>query len=100
MWQWLKSAVGRKLASLIITPIIISLFTFINQFLPVGSQFTPEQMTAIIERILEALMVFIAGQSVADTVNGSPGRPKVIPVDTSPVSANIVPNNGAPSTEQ
>ena len=100
MWQWLKSAVGRKLASLIITPIIISLFTFINQFLPAGSQFTPDQMTAIVERILDALMVFLVAQGTADTINGSPSRPKPVIPDINPVSANVVSNEGTPSTAQ
>lgn len=78
MFIWIKGVIGRKLASLIVTPLVIAVFTFLNQFLPAGAQFTPEQMSAIINRILEALMVFIAAQGVADTVNGSPGRPKTV----------------------
>lgn len=78
MFTWIRTTIGRKLASLIITPLVIAAFTFLNQFLPAGAQFTPEQMSAIINRILEALMVFIAAQGVADTVNGSPGRPKTV----------------------
>lgn len=79
MIKWIQSVLGRKLLGFIIAPMVIAVFTFINQFLPVGSQFTPDQMTAIIEKILEALMVFLAGQSAADVINGTPSRPKPEP---------------------
>lgn len=73
--DWIRKVVGRKLISVILTPILTALLVALNSLLPDGARLAPEQMTQIVEYIIGLVAAFVVTQGIADAKNGSPGNP-------------------------
>lgn len=63
---YLRETVGRKLASVILGPILISMISAVNALLPASVQWTADQVTTIATWILGTVVAFITAQGWVD----------------------------------
>lgn len=75
MWNWIRTELGRKIVSVILGPILSSMFAVINSFLPEAARLTPDQVKGVIDFIMGSIIAVVVAQGYADAKNGSPGRP-------------------------
>ena len=67
----LKTFVGRKLASVILGPVLTALLVAGNAFLPETARLSNDQVTEIVTWILGTIVAFIAAQGAHDVKKGS-----------------------------
>lgn len=67
----IKQFIGRKLAAVILGPILTAALVTGNALLPEGARLTNDQVTKIVEWILGTVVAFIAAQGAHDATKGS-----------------------------
>lgn len=89
------SSVGRKLASVIIGPILTAALIAGNAILPEGARLSGDQITTVVEWLLGTILAFLATQGAHDVVKGSSTAGTTTQSVTTPTVPNVV---GKPSS--
>jgi hypothetical protein len=91
MWDKLRSLIGRKLLSVILTPILTAGLIAVNAMIPEGSRLAPADMTKIVEYIIGLVAAFVVTQGAADVKNGTPGNPSASVIKANADAGNTQP---------
>jgi len=84
----LRETIGRKLASLIIGPILAAMLAAVNAMLPESVQWTGEQMAEIVQWIIATVLAFITAQGWVDKTKAA--NPPAAPTPAEPVAPAVV----------
>jgi hypothetical protein len=86
--NFLQKFISRKLLVFILTPIISGAIVLANQFLPVGAQFTPDQILSAINWVVNLAMVAIAAQGTVDAIEKVKTPKVAIPIEPTNIMQN------------